>query len=174
MTILVSTLESNKGLIMNKNEETISVNEAKQALEFSSKIERDTNAVARPPLWLSLIIAFFYAMMTYSWAVTRHENLWMLGLIISTIGFFLAVAFYLHSTRLLGVKPKLVPKSISEFKFHLFTALFFGAVFILTRVFSQGDVLWASYVGSAMNGSVLAYLLHNYSACDFKTAAETK
>jgi len=157
---------------MNKHEDKISVAEAKIALELSAQIERDTNAVIRPPIWLTIFISFFYGMMTFSWASTRHENLWMLGMIISTICFFLALAFYLYTSSLLGVKPKLVPKSISEFKFHLFSALFFGFTFMLSRYFSTEDIFWASYLGGVINAFVLGYLIHNYSTGDYTTAAE--
>ncbi len=157
---------------MNKHDNRISVAEAKIALELSAQIERDTNAVIRPPLWLTIFISFFYGMMTFSWASTRHENLWMLGMIISTICFFLLLAFYLYSSRLLGVKPKLMPKSISEFKFHLFSALFFGVTFMLSRYFSTDGILWASHFGGTINALVLGYLIHNYSTGDYRTAAE--
>ena len=154
--------------MMKNNDEPISIAEAKSTLDSLAKIERDTNQVLRPPLWLIFITSCLYGMMTFSWAATRHDNLWMLGLIVSTIVFLMAVAFYLYTSRLLGVKPKLLPKSKSEFKFHLFTAIFFGMVFALTRIFSTNDIWWASYVGGAINAIVLAFLLHNYSTGDFK------
>ncbi|WP_444996082.1 hypothetical protein [Aliikangiella sp. IMCC44359] len=153
---------------MSNHEKPISVAEAQSTLESLAKIEQETNTVLRAPLWLNFIIACSYGMMTFSWASTRHDNLWMLGLIISTIVFLLAIAFYLYNSRLLGVKPKLLPKSKSEFKFHLFAGLFFGLVFALTRVLSTNDIWWASYVGGAINALVLAYSLHHYPSGDFK------
>lgn len=152
---------------MANSEQTISVTEAKSTLESLARIERDTNVVIRPPLWLNVIISCLYGFMTFSWASTRHENLWMLGLIISTIGFLLAIAFYLYTSRLLGIKPKLSPKSKSEFKFHLLSGLFFGGVFVLTRVFSTNDIWLASYIGGAINALALAYSLHNYSTGNY-------
>lgn len=152
---------------MDNSEETITMAEAKSTLESLAKIQRDTNVSIRPPLWLNSTISFLYGAMTFSWASTRHENLWMLGLIVSGIGFMLAVAFYLYTSRLLGIKPKLYPKSKSEFKFHLLLAIFFGVVFALTRVFSVSGIWWASYLGGVINTLVLAYSLHYYSTGDF-------
>lgn len=154
---------------MNKSEETITTAEAKSTLESLAKIERDTNVSIRPPLWLNLTISFFYGAMTFSWASTRHENLWMLGLIVSAIGFTLALAFYLYTSRLLGIKPKLYPKSKPEFKFQVLLALVFAMVFILTRVFSVSGIWWASYLGGIFNALILAYSLHNYSTGNYNT-----
>jgi len=152
---------------MNDNKETIVDSEAEYALETLSKIERDTNTYVRPPLWLTFIIACFYGMMTFSWASARHENLWMLGLIASTIGFLLALAFYLYSSRLLGAKPKLLPRDKSELIFQTVTAFLFALVFLLTRYFSTEGIWWSSYVGGTINTLLLAYLLHNYSTGKF-------
>jgi hypothetical protein len=152
---------------MNNIKKTISVADAKATLDSLAKIERDTNATVRPPLWLNCVISCCYGMMTFSWAATRDENLWMLGFIISTVGFLLAIALYLYTSRLLGMKPKLTPKSKSEFKFHLLLALFFGMVFALSRMFSTSDLLWAAYLGGIINTLVLAYSLHHYSTGNY-------
>jgi hypothetical protein len=153
---------------MQKNEQNVSVDEAKSILASLATIEKDTTISLRAPLWLIFITSCSYGMMTFSWAATRHENLWILGLIISAIVLLLAVAFYLYTSRLLGVKPKLMPKNKSEFVFHLVTALFFGLVFALTRIFSTQDIWWASYFGGAINTLVLGYLMYNYPTNDFK------
>ena len=162
-------METNEGLTMYNNDKSISVAEAKSTLESLAKIEKDTNVSLRAPLWLNLIIACSYGMGIFSWASTRHENQWMLGVIISAIVFFLAVGFYLYSSRLLGVKPKLAPKSKSEFVFGLLIAIFFGAVVTLTREFSESGIWWASYAGGAITALVLSYVLYHYPSGDYKT-----
>lgn len=157
---------------MHNNDSKVSVAEAKSTLASLANIEKHSNEAVRPPLWLTVIIACAYGMMTFSWAATRHENLWMLGLIIATAVFLLAVAFYLYCSRLLGLKPKLLPRSTSEFTFHFLTAIFFGGVFALTRVASTHDVWWAAFVGGVINALALALLLHNYATGDFKMSAK--
>ncbi len=154
---------------MDSHEKNISKAEAKSILENLAKIEKETNVFLRAPLWLNLIISCSYGIGIFSWASTRHENLWMLGVIISAVIFALAVAFYLYSNHLLGVKPKLVPKSKSEFIFHFSGAIFFALAVVLTREFSLSGIWWASYLGGAITTLVLAYLLHNYPAGDYKT-----
>jgi hypothetical protein len=161
-------LETEEVNTMPNQDKSISVTEAKSALESLSQIEQDTQQILRPPLWLNVVISGSYGMMTFSWASTRHENLWMLGLIISASVFMLAIFFYLYCNRLQGIKTKLVPTSPSEFKFHILTGLFFGLVFLLTRILSTNDIIWASYLGAALNTAALGYLLHNYSSGDFK------
>ncbi|MFT5840372.1 MAG: hypothetical protein ACI9UT_002883 [Flavobacteriales bacterium] len=81
--------------------------------------------------------------------------------------FFLAVAFYLYSNRLLGIKPKLVPKSKSEFLFGLLLAIFFGVAVSLTLELSNHDVWWASYTGGTITALVLAYVMYRYPSGDY-------
>jgi len=152
---------------MENNEKEISIAEAKSTLESLAKIERSANVSLRPSLLLNFIISLSYGMMTFSWASTRHENLWALGLIVSAIVFVLTVSFYFYTNRLLGIKPKLMPKSISEFKFQLILAIIFGVVFALTREFSTSNIWWASYLGGTINALVLSYSLHNYSTGEY-------
>ena len=154
---------------MQNNDESISVAEAKSTLDSLAKTEKDTNLSLRAPLWLNFIISVSYGMGVFSWASTRHENLWMLGVIISAFVFLLAVVFYLYSNRLLGVKPKLVPKSRSEFVLGLLLAIFFGAVVTLTRELSEADIWWASYAGGVITTLVLSYVMHRYPSGDYKT-----
>jgi hypothetical protein len=155
---------------MQNNDKNISIAEAKSTLESLAKVEKDTNVSLRAPLWLNFIISGSYGMGIFSWASTRHENQWMLGVIISAVVFFMAVAFYLYSHRLLGVKPKLVPKSKSEFLFGLLIAIFFGAVITLTREFSESGIWWASYAGGTITALVLSYMTYRYPSGDYKTA----
>jgi hypothetical protein len=157
---------------MQNNDKNISIAEAKSTLESLAKVEKDTNVSLRAPLWLNFIISGSYGMGIFSWASTRHENQWMLGVIISAVVFFMAVAFYLYSHRLLGVKPKLVPKSKSEFLFGLLIAIFFGIVVSLTREFSKGDIWWASYAGGVVTALVLSYAMYRYPSGDYKTSTD--
>jgi hypothetical protein len=167
--ILLSNLESDEVLTMHNNDKNISIAEAKLSLESLAKVEKDTNVYLRAPLWLNFIISCSYGMGIFSWASTRHENLWMLGVIISAAVFFLAVAFYLYSSRLLGIKPKLAPKSKSEFLFGLLLAIFFGVVVALTREFSMIGVWWASYAGGTITALVLAFVTYHYPSGDYNT-----
>ena len=152
---------------MNK-EECTSIAEAQLALKSITKIENATNVFLRAPLWLNFIISCSYGMGVFSWASTRHDNLWMLGVIISAIVFVLAVALYLYSNRLLGIKPKVLPKSKSENIFGLLSALFFGIVIVVTRIASENGIWWASYTGALVAALALAYIMHIYPSGDFK------
>ena len=124
------------------------------ALELSAKIGRDTNSVIRPPLWLTIFISFFYGMMTFSWASTRHENLWMLGMIISTICFLVLVAFYLYSSHLLGVKPKLMPKV------YLNSSFIYSVLYFLGQHSCYQDISALMIFGLLHIWGLLSTLLH--------------
>jgi hypothetical protein len=146
---------------MNKNERNISVTEAKLALEHLAKATRDSDEAMKAPLWLIGLLACLYGFMTFSLSSARHENLWTLGFIISTIAFLLVVVFYLYTRRLLGVKPRLLPKSKAEFIFHLSLGITFGAIFALTMIFSKDGIWWIPHIGAIINTLLLAYIMHN-------------
>lgn len=154
---------------MNKNEQSVSIDEAKSTLASLAIIEKDTTISLRAPLWLNLIISCSYGMGVFSWATTRHENEWMLGVIVSAVVFSLGIGFYLYSSRLLGVKPKLAPKSQSELIFGFILAIFFGAVVALSRELSKDGILWASYAGGVITALALGYVMHRFPSGDYKT-----
>lgn len=156
---------------MQNHKNNITAAEAKATLSSLAQINQDNDTSLRMPVWLNLITSCAYGMMIFSWASTRHENLWMIGLIISALVFSLAVGFYLYSNRLLGIKPKMLPKSRSELLFYVISAIFFAAVFTLTRLFSTNGMEWAAYIGAAIATLSLAFLLHHYPAGEFKKRA---
>lgn len=157
---------------MSKVKNAVSAAEAKATLAALAKIEQDTNVSLRMPVWLNLMISGAYGMMIFSWASTSHENLWMLGLIISALVFSLAVGFHLYNSRRLGIKPKVLPKSKAEFIFGLLTALIFATVVILTRLFNDMGIDWAPYTGGAMAAIALAFSIHRYPTGEFKKSVK--
>lgn len=152
---------------MQKDNNSVQGADAKAALDSLAKIERSTNRLIRPPIWLNVIMSGMYGMMTFSWASTRHENEWALGLIASGITFFVALAFYLYTARLMGSKPKLTPRDKPEWIFQVVMALAFGGIFILSRHFSVEGITSASYIGGVLNAVLLGYSLHNFSTGKF-------
>lgn len=154
-----------------KNE--VSAAEAKATLASLAKIDQESVVSLRMPIWLNLIISAAYGMMIFSLGATSHENLWILGLIISALIFSLAVGFHLYTSRLLGIKPKVLPKSKPELLFGLLAAFIFAAITILTRVLSNMGMDWASYVGGASTAILLAFFIHQYPTGEFKKSAST-
>jgi uncharacterized membrane protein len=161
-------METNRELIMHNEHQSMAVAEAKSKLQSLANVEQETDLLLRAPLWLNFIISFSYGMGIFSWASTRHENLWMLGIIISAVVFIFAVVFYLYRSRLLGFKPKVVPKSKSELVFGLLLAIFFGSATVLTRIFSVNDIWWASYAGGLITALLLAFAMHHFPSGDYK------
>jgi hypothetical protein len=161
-------METNERLIMYNQDAKTTVAEAKSTLQSLDSIEYETDILMRAPLWLNFIISFSYGMGIFSWASTRNDNLWILGVFLSAGLFALAVGFYFYRSRLLGFKPKAVPKGGRELVFGLLLATFFGAVTTLTRMFSVNDVLWASYAGGVIATFALAFTMHYYPSGDYK------
>jgi hypothetical protein len=172
--MLLSTLETKGCRKMQNDNNNITPSEAQSALDSLVDIDRDTTASLRMPLWLNLITSSAYGMMIFSWSSTRHENLWMLGFIISAIVFSSAVFLYLYRSRLLGMKPKILPKSKAEFFFQAVTGVFFMATFVLTRYLSESGMYVAPFVGGFIAGIGLALLLHYYPSGEFKKASKCR
>jgi hypothetical protein len=84
------------------------------------------------------------------------------------IVFIFAVVFYLYRSRLLGIKPKVMPKSRSELVFGFLLAIFFGSVTALTIVFSVNEIWWASYAGGVIAALALGFTMHYYPSGEYK------
>ena len=152
---------------MNKKVE-ISAAEAQSSLASVNEIKGKTNQNLRMPLWLNYVASCSYGMGVFSWASARHENQWMLGVIFCAIVFALTLVFYMWSQRLLGIKPKTLPKSKAESVFGLSIGIFFVAVINLTRYFSINGVEYAAYIGGIIATLALGYFNHQFPSGEFR------
>ena len=155
---------------MNKKIE-ISAAEAQSSLASVNEIKDKTNQNLRMPLWLNFVASFSYGMGVFSWASTRHENQWMLGVIFCAIVFALTLVFYMWSQRLLGIKPKIRPKNKKDWVFGLSIGIFFIAVINLTRYFSINGVEYAAYIGGIIATLTLGYLNHQFPSGEYRGGA---
>lgn len=153
---------------MKDNEKNVSINEIKSSLKAIEKTEQDTIKTLRMPIWLNIFISGSYGMGVFSWASTRHDNLWMLGVIISSVVFFFAVGIYMYSKRLVGIKPKVLPTHKSELKFGFTIAIFFGLVVVLSRELSIRELWWVAYLGGAIGSISLGYLLYFFPTGNYR------
>lgn len=156
---------------MNKNTQNISVDEAKLTLKSLDTIENDMVVSLRPPLWLNAIISLSYGIGVFSWVTTRHDNQWMLGVIVSAFVFSIGVGLYLYRSQLLGVKPKIAPKGKSELIFGFLIAIFFGVMITLSKEFSKDGVWWVSYAGGVMTALALGFLMHRFPSGDYNAGS---
>jgi hypothetical protein len=150
--------------------------EAQSALESLNKIGNETISSLRPPLWFITITSLLGGILTFSLAVTEHENDWALGVWLSGISLVLLVLFARYSERLLGVRGPLLPPSGSGKVFLLLQTLFFAVVMFVGReatvsgrpetrlegAFPIADLPLAPYIAAVIVSLSIAYVTYKY------------
>jgi hypothetical protein len=158
------------------DENQITTAEAQSALESLNKIGNETISSLRPPLWFITITSLLCGILTFSLAVTEHENSWGLGVWLSGIAVVLLVLFWMYSARLLGVRAPLLPPSGSGKVFLLLQTLFFAVVVFVGReatvagrpetrlegAFPIADLPLAPYIAAVIVSLSVAYLTYKY------------
>ncbi|TQV87237.1 hypothetical protein [Aliikangiella coralliicola] len=147
---------------MKTTDTLISVDEARAALESLEDTHRKAILFFRPPLWLNLLAASMFGMLTMSYALMSHDNNWVLGLDLSLAGFLLSVAFMFYSYRLLGIKMKIVPASLSGKIFQAVQAVIYSAIIFGARELYLDGMAWTPYVAAVLNAGTFGYLIHHY------------
>jgi len=158
------------------DENQITTAEAQSALESLNKIGNETISSLRPPLWFITTISLLCGILTFSFAVSEHENSWGGGMLLSGISVVLLVLFARYSERLLGVRGPLLPPSGSGKVFLLLQTLFFAVVMVVGReatvagrpeirlegAFPIADLPLAPYIAAVIVSLSVAYLTYKY------------
>ena len=162
--------------------------EAQAALATIEKVESETIASLRAPLWLITMISLLSGILTFSLAVTEGENHWALGAWLSGIALVLLVLFTRYSGRLLGIRVPLLPPSGSGKVFLVLQALFFAVVMFVgrwatlwgrpeTRLegdFPIADLPLAPYIAAVIVSVSVAYLTYHYPTNDWTKSGVSK
>ena len=158
------------------DENQITTAEAQSALESLNKIGNETISSLRPPLWFITTISLLCGILTFSFAVSEHENSWGGGMLLSGISVVLLVLFARYSERLLGVRGPLLPPSGSGKVFLLLQTLFFAVVMFVGReatisgrpetriegAFPIADLPLAPYIAAVIVSLSIAYVTYKY------------
>ena len=158
------------------DENQVTTAEAQSALESLNKIGNETISSLRPPLWFITTISLLCGILTFSFAVSEHENDWAVGMLLSSISVVLLVLFWIYSARLLGVRTPLLPPSGSGKFFLLLQTLFFAVVMVVGReatvagrpeirlegAFPIADLPLAPYIAAVIVSLSVAYLTYKY------------
>ena len=158
------------------DEKQITTAEAQTALESLNKIGNETISSLRTPLWFITITSLLGGILTFSLAVTEHENDWALGALLSGISLVLLALFARYSERLLGVRGPLLPPSGSGKVFLLLQTLFFAVVVFVGRgatlwgrpetrlagAFPIADLPLAPYIAAVIVSLSIAYVTYKY------------
>jgi len=152
---------------MNNEKETINKEEAAATLKSLASFKRDATKSFRMPLLLIMLISLSYSLIIFSWGMTEHENMWALGTFIGSAAFFIFVALYIYTFRLLGIKLSFFPKGKKRIINELVLAVIFGVILIAGREFRLLGFEFSPHIAALIAGGLLAYLLYKYPTGEY-------
>ena len=154
---------------MNNEKETINKEEAAATLESLASFKRDATKSFRMPLLLIMLISLSYSLIIFSYGMSEHGNMWGLGALIGGAAFFIFVAFYVYTFRLLGIKLSFFPKGKKRIINELVLAVIFGVILIAGREFRLLGFEFSPHIAALIAGGLLAYLLYKYPTGEYMT-----
>ncbi|OBP13471.1 hypothetical protein A5320_18140 [Rheinheimera sp. SA_1] len=134
---------------------------AAQAKNILQQAELHSVQMLRPPLWLNLLMSITSGVLIFSIAQVNDNNPWAFIAILAAVVLALCYGFYHYRSRLLGIKPKVVPYSYSSAKCFGIVLILFCLLSIGSRSLAQEGNGWVAYAG-ALSGAVLLLLLNHF------------
>lgn len=77
---------------MRNEKENVSKSEAAELLQSVESAKCNATALFRMPITLIILISLSGALTVFSWGMTEHENIWMLGMYVGWISFAIFTA----------------------------------------------------------------------------------
>ena len=114
-------------------QETITSQQASEALNSINQSKSAAAESQRPPILLATIICLSYASIVFGYGMAEHENNWALAIWVGAIFFVLSTSFYVYSFRLIGIKINIMPRSANSKKFNIVLSIVFALLVILSR-----------------------------------------
>ena len=154
---------------MNNEKETINKEEAAATLKSVASFKRDATKSFRMPLLLIMLISLSYSLIIFSFGMSEHGNMWGLGVLIGGAAFFIFVAFYVYTFRLLGIKLSFLARTKERVRFELVQAVIFTVILIAGRQVRLLGFEFAPHIAALIAGGYLAYLLYKYPTGEYIT-----
>ena len=151
---LLSNLES--------KEENMRSEEAEESLQSIDDTRREVTGTHRAPLAVIGFGGFTYALIVFGWGMSEHENLWALAMYIGGAGFFLTMALYYYTFRIMGIKLRVLPGTKSRAIFEFMQVIFFTAILVGGRELRLAGFDYAPHVAALIAGVLICRLLYKY------------
>lgn len=154
---------------MRNEKENVSKSEAAELLQSVESAKCNATALFRMPITLIILISLSGALTVFSWGMTEHENIWMLGMYVGWISFaiFTALGYYTH--HLLGVKVNIFINTKNKVKSTLVSAVLFLFIYVGGRELRLLGFEFAPHIAGLMAGVLLGYLLYKYPTGEYFT-----
>ena len=158
---------------MGNEQETITKEEAAATLRSVESTKRDAKNLYRQPLLLIIFSGLSYALIVFSWGMTEHENLWALGMYIGGCGFFLSMTLSVYTSRVLGIKLSLFPKTKEGIIFFLVQMVIFALLVSGGRLVRLSGFEFGPHVAALISGILVGYLLYKHPSVEYVAKEES-
>ena len=109
----------------------------------------------------------------FSLGMTEHGNQWALGMYIGGCGFFLAMALSVYTSRALGIKLSLYPKTKGSIKFTLVQIVIFALFISGGRLVRLSGFEFGSHIAALISGILVGYVLYKHPSGEYVAKEES-
>jgi len=152
---------------MTSEKNTLSNEEAVEALNNINISKSNIVETNRPPLLIMLFISISYSSIVFGYGMTEHENSWALAMWLGGFSFAISVALYLYTFKLLGVKPTIIPKSKSSVKMNIVLGLIFAVLIVAGREVRLLGFEFAPHIAALLAGITFFITLKKYPTGEY-------
>ena len=103
----------------------------------------------------------------------KEENLWALGMYIGGGGFFLSMALSVYTSRALGIKLSLYPKTKESIKFILVQIVIFVLLISGGRLVRLSGFEFGPHIAALISGILDGYLLYKQPSGEYVAKEES-
>lgn len=140
------------------------IEEAQTAINSLEKTKSATIKSLRPSLWLNSIMSLLFGVITISFAFSHQSDSWLLVKFITAFLIVLASAFYYYRLFSYGIKPRIIPLTLTGKLLELAKIIFFATIIIGGKELYINGIHWAPYAAAVIFSTGFSYLTHHSPA----------
>lgn len=148
---------------MTQQNNDISIDEAKAALNSIETANRVAYESLSPPLWLRLLLALMLGALTVFCAWSSGSSLWTFVTFAMVAAIAIIFVSYYCILKSRGIKLLLSPKNRSQKKINFLGGFFTGFLLMVSIELYRGGFTWIPYLTAFANVLIVLYLMSKYS-----------
>ncbi len=142
----------------------ISIQEAKSALDSIAAANKIAYESVTPPLWLRIVLSILMGTITLAGGWSSGSSLWSFVTIVATGMMLITFLSYYLNLRNKGIKLRLNSSSKAEMLVNFLGGFVTAFLIVLSIEMHKDGYTWVPYVAAVINVLAMYYILSNYSA----------
>lgn len=150
-------------IMMHKQTNDISINEAKEALDSIAAANRVAFESVSPPFWLRIMLALLIGALTIFSAWSSGSGLWTLVMLVTLVLIMLTFVSFYWVLCSKGIKLLINPNNTTDKVISLVGSFVSACLLMISIELYRNGYTWVPYVAAVFNFTLVLYLMHKYS-----------